>query len=277
MMQADHQPLPPHLRDFIDRCTWVFAKTYANTWPHEYIVREKVDETSFVELVMHIRAHGYEGRFYEKPITYFDHGGMVYWTMGSPIEKTTIVNRCKNDQTYEYRLKHGTMPENRKDLEETKEAERKIRVEAVHTAIPSTVPRFTAIVNDWLGLDAAPCSLLFQLGSLYFPDCSVAVTNLTTGEKGILGDIFSLMMLAAGTSNRLEFRCITTPELFDRLNRCACLLYLVNEARPSHDEYEECSKVLEKHSRDGHLKLEEALLGSMEAGGRTTMLREAAP
>lgn len=142
-------------------------------------------------------------------------------------------------------------------------------------AISSTAPRFTVIVNDWLGLDAVPCSLLFQLGSLYFPGCTVAVTNMTTGEKGILRDIFSLMMLVSYPENILEFKCSTTPELFNRLKRCACLLYLVNEARPSYKEYEECSMVLKKHRQDGHLKLEESLLRAVEAGGRTTMLREA--
>ncbi|MCX6972593.1 MAG: hypothetical protein NTV93_20920 [Verrucomicrobia bacterium] len=135
MNEPPPQLLPKHLQDFIASCTWTFAKTYADTWPHEYIVREKVDEASFVDLVSHIRANGYEARFYEKSITYFDHDGMVYWTMGSPIEKTTIVNRCKNDQTYEYRLQHGTMPENTTELKKKDEAEAQIRVDEIHKAI----------------------------------------------------------------------------------------------------------------------------------------------
>lgn len=101
---------PPELKVFVDATTWTFAKTYAETWPHEYVVRDRVDEDLFLSLVGHIRAHGYEGRFYRKPITYFDEDGTVYWTMGAPIEKTTIVNRCMKEQTYEYRLKHGTLP-----------------------------------------------------------------------------------------------------------------------------------------------------------------------
>ena len=102
--------LPKYLQDFIAGCSWTFAKTYADTWPHEYIVRKNVDDELFVQLVQHIRAHGYEDRFYDKPITYFDHNGMVYWTMGSPIEKTIIVNRCKQEQTYRERCKNGTLP-----------------------------------------------------------------------------------------------------------------------------------------------------------------------
>ncbi len=102
---------PSDLKAFVDEQQWTFAKTYAATWPHEYIVRERVDEGMFVMLVKHIRAHGYEGRFYRKPITYFDEDGLVYWTMGAPIEETIIVNRCTKEQTYEYRLKKGTLPE----------------------------------------------------------------------------------------------------------------------------------------------------------------------
>jgi len=105
---------PQTLREFIASCHWIFAKSYAPDWPHEYIVRKNVDEGLFIKLVEHIRAHGYEGRYYAKRITYFDEGGMVYWTMGSSLDETIIVNRCKKDQTYEYRLKNGTLPSSSK-------------------------------------------------------------------------------------------------------------------------------------------------------------------
>jgi len=110
-------PFSDELRGFIQSCRWTFAKTYASTWPHEYIVRDRVDEDLFVQLVQHIRTHGYEGSFYAKRITYFDEDGWVYWTMGSPIEGTIIMNRCTKEQTYEYRLKHGTLPEPPKELD----------------------------------------------------------------------------------------------------------------------------------------------------------------
>jgi len=51
---------PPELRDFVDREIWTYAKTMP-TWPHEYIVRDRVDEDLFVQLGHHIRAEGYEG------------------------------------------------------------------------------------------------------------------------------------------------------------------------------------------------------------------------
>ena len=39
----------------------------------------------FVELVEHIRAHGYEGSFYRRKIVYYDEDGLTYWTMGEPV------------------------------------------------------------------------------------------------------------------------------------------------------------------------------------------------
>jgi len=82
-------------------------------WPHEYLVRERVDENLFVRLVRHIRQYGFEGRFYQRTLTYFAEDGLLYWTMGAPIEETTIINRCKKEDTYECRLQKGTLPESK--------------------------------------------------------------------------------------------------------------------------------------------------------------------
>ncbi len=103
------QGFPDHLRAFVDRERWTFAKTMPE-WPHEYIVRERVDERLFADLVHHIRSHGRDGRFYEKVLVYYEEAGMVYWTMGAPIAETTIVNRCRTEETYEQRLANGTLP-----------------------------------------------------------------------------------------------------------------------------------------------------------------------
>ena len=102
-------PFPEQIKEFIKDCQWTFAKTMPK-WPHEYIVRDRVDEKLFVELVQHIRQHGYDGNFYKRKITYFDEDGLVYWTMGEPLDQTIIINRCKKENTYEARLKMGTLP-----------------------------------------------------------------------------------------------------------------------------------------------------------------------
>ena len=107
-------PLTEALREFVRTAPWTFAKTYAATWPHEYLVRDRVDESLFIALVTHIRTYGYEGQFYRLTLTYFDEGDHVYWTMGEPIDETEIVNRCRRDQTYEYRLTHNLLPEQQK-------------------------------------------------------------------------------------------------------------------------------------------------------------------
>jgi len=101
--------LPDYLQDFIMSCLWTFAKTMSE-WPHEYIVQGRVDEDLFNQLVQFIRENGYKGVFYQKAITYYDHKEFIYWTMGAPIEETTIINRCKKDDSYEYRLNHDTLP-----------------------------------------------------------------------------------------------------------------------------------------------------------------------
>jgi len=99
------------LRLFVEGTQWTFAKTYAEKWPHEYLVRHKVEEGLFVQLVQHIRTHGYQGRFYQKTMTYYDEDGLVYWTMGAPLDETIIINRCKKENSYECRLANGSLPE----------------------------------------------------------------------------------------------------------------------------------------------------------------------
>lgn len=42
--------LSDSLKQFIAGSAWIFAKTYAETWPHEYIVQERVDNELFLEL-----------------------------------------------------------------------------------------------------------------------------------------------------------------------------------------------------------------------------------
>jgi hypothetical protein len=103
------QPFNERLKNFINNVTWTYAKTMPE-WPHEYVVRGKVDENLFVETVIHIREFGYQGLFYQKPITYFEEDDLLYWTMGAPIYETTIINRCKKENSYEERLKNETLP-----------------------------------------------------------------------------------------------------------------------------------------------------------------------
>ncbi len=93
------------LRAFITDSTWIFAKTYATTWPHEYIVQERVDNDLFLALANHIDRFGYESDFYSTKQIYFDFGGNTYWHMGN------IINRCPESETYRRRKAEGRLPE----------------------------------------------------------------------------------------------------------------------------------------------------------------------
>jgi len=109
-MTSNSVPLPSVLQEFIDSIQWTFAKTMPE-WPHEYIVRDQVDENLFMMLVQHIRWQGYESKFYQRFFTYYDYRGMVYWTMGEPLGETTIINRCRKEDSYESRRLKDTLPE----------------------------------------------------------------------------------------------------------------------------------------------------------------------
>ena len=105
---------PKELRHFVNEEKWTYAKTMPE-WTHEYIVRGRVDEALFERLVLHIRSNGFEGRFYDRKITYYEEDSLLYWTMGEPLEETKIINRCKEEDSYENRLKNGTLPKNNSD------------------------------------------------------------------------------------------------------------------------------------------------------------------
>ena len=80
--------LSAELKHFVANADWIFAKTYAATWPHEYIVDEGVDGVSFQTLANHIDTYGYESVFYRTKQIYYDYDGNTYWHMEN------IINRC---------------------------------------------------------------------------------------------------------------------------------------------------------------------------------------
>ncbi len=96
--------LPEEIKSFIEDNIWVFAKTYADTWPHEYVVQEKVDNFLFLKLAHHIDTYGHKEYFYKKQMIYFDYDGHVYWHIEN------IINRCIASETYWVREKEGRLP-----------------------------------------------------------------------------------------------------------------------------------------------------------------------
>jgi len=100
--------LSEKLKNFIKGQDWIFAKTYKETWPHEYIVQERVDKELFLELANHIDQFGYEDYFYKMKQIYFDYDSFTYWHMGN------IINRCVEKDTYHHRKKEGKLPEDKR-------------------------------------------------------------------------------------------------------------------------------------------------------------------
>jgi len=92
------------LHTFINHSDWIFAKTYAETWQHWYIVKEDVNNTLFLELAEMIDRHGYEEYFYSKKMIFFDYGEYTYWHMDN------IINRCLLEDTYHKRILSNRLP-----------------------------------------------------------------------------------------------------------------------------------------------------------------------
>ena len=92
------------VKKFIEVSVWTFAKTYASTWPHEYIVQEKVDNELYAKLAEQIDAYGHKEYFYSVQMIYFNFDGKMYWHMEN------IINRCDENETYERREQEGRLP-----------------------------------------------------------------------------------------------------------------------------------------------------------------------
>ena len=90
----------PELRAFVARSTWTYAKTMPKT-PHEYTLRQNApDEPLFERVVMHIRRHGYRKVYGRATYTYLDIDDWQYWTMGSPLSETILINRARLSGKY---------------------------------------------------------------------------------------------------------------------------------------------------------------------------------
>jgi hypothetical protein len=103
--------MPDAVHAFIESTEWTFAKTYADTWPHEYVVRTPENAPMLLMLAQHIFAHGEQGRFYSQIRKYHHEDRKVYWSMDESPEETELINRCDESQTYEARFAAGTLPD----------------------------------------------------------------------------------------------------------------------------------------------------------------------
>jgi len=100
------------IKCFLNSAKWIFAKTYAKSWPHEYtLLKDSEDKNIFIDFVRLINTEGYLGKFYDRDQVYFEYENMIYWTMDETIETTDLINRVHKNMSYEYRLKNNMLPE----------------------------------------------------------------------------------------------------------------------------------------------------------------------
>jgi hypothetical protein len=88
---------------FIDGNQWIFAKTYAKTAPHEYVVYDKLTADMRKEydwFVEQIEDHGVDEKFYQTTFRYLYLDGMKYWVHGFDIGDRGILNRDPAENKY---------------------------------------------------------------------------------------------------------------------------------------------------------------------------------
>jgi hypothetical protein len=79
------------LKKFVASVRWIFAKTCANTAPHEYIIYDKLDAEDKLEyewFVEQIKQSGVDGKFYKATFRYLHLDDMKYWTCDAETKKT---------------------------------------------------------------------------------------------------------------------------------------------------------------------------------------------
>lgn len=81
------------INELLNSHPFQFAKTMP-TIPHEYTLRKHWNDQEFEQVVLFMREHGKEEKFYRKTFTYWYANGYKYWTMGAPVEKTILINRA---------------------------------------------------------------------------------------------------------------------------------------------------------------------------------------
>jgi hypothetical protein len=84
------------LNTFIDGATWIFAKTYAKTAPHEYVIYDNLDAEGKKEyewFVEQIQEKGVDEKFYQTTFRYLYFDDRKYWTHDTKQKKDGVLNR----------------------------------------------------------------------------------------------------------------------------------------------------------------------------------------
>lgn len=85
------------LSTLIAQAPWREAKTYRETWPHEYVLRVKDDQSDLIaEVVQRFKAsEGIRGQFFSLELDYLFVGDYKYWFM---VDYDSIDPKNKKDE-----------------------------------------------------------------------------------------------------------------------------------------------------------------------------------
>lgn len=84
---------------------WIWAKTYAETAPHDYIVDGRtrgLDHGDFVRAARVIHTFGTPGKYYGITNIYLEDpaSGVKWWTMDAHVTETNLINRATTERLY---------------------------------------------------------------------------------------------------------------------------------------------------------------------------------
>lgn len=85
-------------RQFIQKQKWIFAKTYAQFAPHEYVMKLRCNGTvdEFNEFGQYIQEHGMRMFYYKNERKYLLLDGYFYWVCGEVTgTHDASLNRCR--------------------------------------------------------------------------------------------------------------------------------------------------------------------------------------
>ena len=91
--EVEKNGIPVDLKYFVNNTKWTWATTYAAFAPHWWVVKNSGNWNVFTKFVIYIREHGVVRRWGNRIGMYLDYDGHSYWTIGSPVPETTIINR----------------------------------------------------------------------------------------------------------------------------------------------------------------------------------------
>jgi hypothetical protein len=99
------------LMDILMRTPWKFAKSYNETWPHEYVTRDQLGASTFKELWYFFEKEGRVSRFFTTAVRYYDRFDYSFWSdFYFPENTFGVINRVPYELSFDYRKPNHLMP-----------------------------------------------------------------------------------------------------------------------------------------------------------------------